>query len=380
MRGMTADAGGALGEVRLLDLADERAIYGSKLLADLGADAIRVEPPEGDRLRRRGPFSTDSAGAEHSLYYAYYGSNRRSVALDLGSDEGRAQLRRLALASDVVIETGRLAQAGIEVASLVEERPSLVVVSVSSFGSTGPWAEYASRDVDTRPLNPYGELNYVTAGGYAAIGALAALRHARETGEGQVVELAVHEAVPSCLEHVLMWAWHHKALPIAEGDVLPRRGSVHWSDAYAVMQALGGSIMVTVTPDPMKQLAWLVENGAEQDLLDPKYQDLTQPRLLMMRMMDVLRDWIAERDVEELFFEAQGRHFPYGWVLSPEQVAGSPQLDGRGWWADYEVGDATVRGPGAPYRFGGTPVGQRRRATEVDAETAAVLDEIGWGD
>lgn len=399
MRGMTAnpasDSAGALAGVRVLDLADERAIYGTKLLADLGADVIRVEPPEGDRLRRRGPFAAGDDGEEHSLYYAYYGSNRRSVALDLESDDGRARLRRLALASDVVIETEVLAEAGIEVAALLEAQPALVVVSVTSFGTSGPWAGFASTDlvagalggfvattgdVDTKPLNGYGELHHGTTGAYAAIGALSALHHARETGEGQLVELAVHEAVPSCLEHVLMWAWHHEALPFAEGDVLPRRASLHWSDAYEVMGARDGSVMVTVTPDPMKQLAWLIEVGAEADLLDPRYQDPEQPRAFGLRMMEVMRDWVANWDVEEFFFEAQRRHFPYGWVLSPDRVAASPQLEDRGWWAEYEVGDGIVRGPGAPYRLEETPVSHVRRAASPGGDSAEVLAEIGWGD
>ena len=392
---MNAAGPTALGTVRVLDLADERAIYGSKLLADLGADVIRVEPPGGDPLRQRGPHTTDDSGDEHSLYYAYYGSNRRSVVLDLEAGDGRDQLRRLALASDIVIDTGTLAAAGIEVASLLEERPLLVVVAVSGFGRTGPWADYLTTDlvagalgglvattgdIDTQPLNTFGELNFGTTGAYAAIGALAALRHARETGEGQVIDLAVNEAVASCLEHVLMWAWHHDELLSADGDVLPRRGSLHWSNAYEVMAAKGGSVMVTVTPDPMKQLAWLVEVGFEQDLLDPKYADPEQPRLLPMRMMEVLRDWVGGWEVEEFFFEAQDRHFPYGWVLSPDRVAASPQLEDRDWWADYEVGDSTVQGPGVPYRMEETPVGVARRERAPGADTEALLAEIGWGD
>lgn len=393
MRLMTSPPAGALREVRLLDLADERAIYGSKLLADLGADAIRVEPPEGDPLRRRGPFTTDGGDEKHSLYYAYYGSNRRSVALDLNTDDGREQLRRLAIASDVVIDTGTLAAAGIEVSALLEERPSLVIVSVSSFGSSGPWAEHLTTDlvagalggfvattgdVDTQPLKAYGEVNFGTTGLYAAIGALAALRHARETGEGQLVELSAHEAIPSALEHVLMWAWFHDDLVMAESDVLPRRGSLHWSDAYEVMTAKDGAVMITVTPDPMKQLAWLVETGAEQDLLDPKYADPEQQLQMMWRMMEVLRDWVVTRDVEEFFFEAQERHFPYGWVLSPDRVAESPQLAARDWWAEYQIGDREVRGPGAPYTLGDTPVSSRRSVAAPGAATAEVLEQIGW--
>ena len=393
----SASAGnGALAAVRVLDLADERAIYGPKLLADLGADVIRVELPEGDPLRAREPSVEDERGERHSLYYAYYGANRRSVTLDLESDAGRERLRRLALASDVVIETEALERAGIEVDALLEEHPALIVVSVTSFGRSGPWARFQSTDlvsgalggfvattgdVDTKPLNGYGELHHGTTGAYAAIGALSALRHARETGEGQLVELAVHEAVPSCLEHVLMWAWHHETLPFAENDVLPRRASLHWSDAYEVMAARGGHVMVTVTPDPMKQLAWLLEVGAEADLLDPRYADPEQPRLLMMRMMEVLRDWVAGWDVEEFFFEAQRRHFPYGWVLSPDRVAASPQLEERGWWAEYRLGDdRAVRGPGSPYRLQDAPVPPVRRVSAVGSETAEVLAEIGWDD
>ena len=84
---------GILQTIRVLDLADERAIYGSKLIADLGADVIRVEPPDGDRLRLRGPFASDNDGEEHSLYYAYYGSNRRSVTIDLGNARERETTR-----------------------------------------------------------------------------------------------------------------------------------------------------------------------------------------------------------------------------------------------------------------------------------------------
>lgn len=382
---------GALASVRVLDLTDQRAIYGAKLLADLGATVIRVEPPEGDPLRQRGPRTTN----DQSLYYANYASNRRSVTVDLTSEDGRAQLRQLAASVDIVIDTGTLAAANIEVDALLAEHPALVVVSVSSFGPTGPWSDYLTTDlvtgalgglvattgdIDTQPLNTYGELNFGTTGAYAAIGALAALNHARETGEGQLVELAAHEAIPSCLEHVLMWVWHQQELAIAFNDTLPRRGSLHWSDAYEVMTARDGAIMVTITPDPMKQLAWLVEEGVEQDLLDPKYADPENPRPMMMRMMQVLRDWVATQNVEDFFFESQARHYPYGWVLSPDHVAQSPQLESRHWWANYHLDGESVRGPGAPYHLEGTPIPTERTVEGPGASTADILAEIGWTD
>ena len=390
-----APTDGALGSVRILDLTDQRAIYGAKLLADLGATVIRIEPPEGDPLRQRGPRLATSEGSDHSLYYANYASNRRSVTVDLTTEDGRTQLRQLATSVDIIIDTGTLVAANIEVDSLLADHPALVIVSVSSFGPTGPWAGYLTTDlvtgalgglvattgdIDTQPLNTYGELNFGTTGAYAAIGALAALNHARETGEGQIVELAAHEAVPSALEHVLMWTWHNEDLPIAHDDVLPRRGSLHWSDAYEVMTARDGAIMVTITPDPMKQLAWLVEEGVEQDLLDPLYGDPENPRPMMMRMMEVLREWVADQNVEQFFFESQNRHFPYGWVLSPDRVAASPQLEARHWWADYHLDGATVRGPGAPYLLEDTPIPTTRTIEAPGASTADILAEIGWTD
>ena len=379
--------GGALAGVRVLDLTDERSIYGAKLLAELGALTIRPEPANGDPLRRRLPRS-DRAG---SLYYAYLGQNRRSIVLDESSPEGRSALLALCGSVDLVLDGGRLANAGIDVGELLVVHPELVVVSTSAFGSSGPWRDHLTTDLvagalgglvatcgdrDVQPLNPYGDLNYVTVGTYAAIGALAALANARRQGEGQQVELAAHEAIVSCLEHVLMWAWHHERLAIAHSDVLPRRGSLHWSDAYQVMTTRQGSVLVTVTPSPARQLAWLVEAGAEGDLLEPKYHDPEQPRALSMRMMEVLRGWVGEWTAEELFFEAQHRHLPYGQVLSTEQVVASPQLAARRWWVDYRVGDGTVEGPGAPYRLEATPSAPERVVEAVGESTTAILDSL----
>lgn len=226
-----APTDGALSSVRILDLTDQLAIYGAKLLADLGATVIRPEPPEGDPLRARLPHTSDG----NSLYYANYASNRRSITVDLTTDDGRAQLRQLAGTVDLILDTGTLETAAIDPQSLLDEHPALVIVSISAFGPTGPWSDYLTTDlvtgalgglvattgdIDTQPLNTYGELNFGTTGTYAAIGALAALNHARETNEGQLVELAAHEAIPSCLEHVLMWTWHNEDLVIATDDSL----------------------------------------------------------------------------------------------------------------------------------------------------------------
>jgi crotonobetainyl-CoA:carnitine CoA-transferase CaiB-like acyl-CoA transferase len=268
-------------------------------------------------------------------------------------------------------------------------------VQVTSFGTRGPWKDYlapdlvagalggvcaTTGDVDTVPLKPFGELNFMVSGAYAAIAALSALRHARETGQGQVVEAIVHEALASCLEQVFMFYWYHERLPGAESKVLPRRGSLHWSDCYQVVRAKDGWIMVTPTPRFDMQLAWLAQEECHEDLLDEKYQGAENIVALIHRTMDIMTRWAATKEVEPFFFEAQERHCPYGWVLSIDRVAANPQLEARRWWTDYVLGDRTVRGPGAPYQFADTPWEIRRPQAPAGADSEAVLAEIGWDD
>lgn len=382
------DSAGALAGVRVLDLTDERGIYGAKLLADLGADVVRPEPPEGDPLRSRGPH-VDAAQGTVSLWHVFFASNRRFFSLDPTSPAGEADLRRLVDRADVVLTCdGALGVEEADLENAKARRPELVVVEMSSFGREGPWRDYLAPDLvagalggsvattgdaDTPPLKTFGELNFLISGAYGAIAALAALYHARETGEGQGACVSVHECIASCLEHVLMFYWYQDRLPMAEEPVVPRQGSLHWSKAYRVMQAKGGSIMVTPTPSFDNQLAWLVEEDAHEDLIDPKYMELENRRLLSRRMMEVLEGWVATKDVEALFFDAQSRHCPYGWVLSIDKVAANPQLEAREWWVPVRVDGKEIRGPGAPYRFSDTPWSMGEYG---DAQT--VLAEIGW--
>ena len=361
---------GALDKLRVLDLTDERAIYGAKMLADLGAEVIRPEPPDGDPLRRRGPRDEGpEQGA--SLWHAFFASSRRFVTLDLETSPGGTLLRTLVDRADVVlVSTGAfgVVEAGLDEAR--RRRPELVVVETSSFGPDGPWRDYLAPDLvagalggavattgdaDTAPLKCFGELNFILSGAYAAIAALAAFRRVRDAGTGQAVHVPVHECIASCLEHVLLWYWYPDKMPTAGKRALARRGSLHWSNAYVVTPAKGGSIMVTPTPSFDNQLVWLIEKDAHEDLLDPKYQAPEHRRDYIRRFMEVLRNWVATRDVEELFYEAQDHHAPYGWVLPIDKVAANPQLEARDWWVDYPTATTTVRGPGAPYAFSNTP-------------------------
>ena len=373
---------GPLANVRVVDLTDDRAIYAGKLLGDLGAEVIRVEQEGGDPLRRRAPFHASGA----SLWHAFFASSRRFRS------EQPETVAQLAQSADIIFDCERLP----DPEALLAAHPSLVIVDVTSFGRSGPWSDYlapglvaealggiaaTSGDAGTPPLKLYGDQYAFVGGVYAAIGALAALRHARETGEGQIVRLAAHEALCSILEHVLMWAWHHDQVPFADGPVLPRQGSLHWSNAYVVMQAVGGSIMITPTPDFSKQVAWLVEEGTGMELLDERFSDPANVAEMIQLTMQTLREWVGAKEVEPFFHEAQARHHPYGWVMTTPEVAGNPQLAAREWWTPYPVGEASVAGPGAPYHFSETPwrIGSPERPDRRMDSRLRGNDDVGRG-
>lgn len=390
-----AEADSTLAGVRILDLTDERGIYGAKLLADLGADVVRPEPADGDPLRQRGPHREGVAEGSTSLWHTFFASNRRFFAVDPTTEKGRRQLTRLVARSDIVLTCdGAFGTAAVDLNAALQKNPALIVVDTSSFGPDGPWKDFIAPDLvagalggacattgdaDTPPLKSFGELNFMVSGAYIAIAALGALYSARQTGRGQQADISVHECIASCLEHVFMWIWYGDQLEMAQGPVLPRRGSLHWTNAYVVMQARGGSIMVTPAPDPQALMLWLVEEDAHEDLFDEKYLEPENLMAFSQRLMQILNDWVAERDVEEFFFEAQTRHCPLGWVLPIEKVAENPQLESRQWWVPYPAGTTATRGPGAPYRFSETPCTLNPYGGP-GADSAAILAEIGWED
>ena len=146
----TSGTASALGHLRVLDLAGNDGQYCGKLFADLGADVIKIEPPGGDPARYMAPFAEDSQGDEHSLRFLNFNTNKRSVTLDLTSDQGQDTLRRLASTADVLIETftpGYLDKVGLGYDSLSAVNPALVMASITPFGQTGPNKELQGSDL-----------------------------------------------------------------------------------------------------------------------------------------------------------------------------------------------------------------------------------------
>ena len=192
---------GALAGLRVLDLTDLKGHLCARLLADMGADVIKIEPPGGDSARRVGPFVDDRPHRDRSLFFWFYNLNKRSLTLDLSHPEGAAILRRLAEGADVVVESfkpGEMARMGLGWDVLHALNPALVLCSIAPFGQTGPYSGYAADDSvltalsgmlyvngfpDAAPVRPFGLQAYHSASYYAAIATMCALLARDSSGE-----------------------------------------------------------------------------------------------------------------------------------------------------------------------------------------------------
>jgi benzylsuccinate CoA-transferase BbsE subunit len=207
---------GPLCGYRVLDLAGPLGLHCTKLLADMGADVIKIEPPRGDESRNIPPFKDDVPHPEQSLYFLHFNTNKRGITLDVEKPDGRAILFELARNADVLIETARpggMDELGIGYAALRAQNPRLVYASITPFGQTGPWRDYKANDMaglalgnllylagepGEPPLQPPGEIAYGMASTYGAFGIAVALYHRLESGKGQYVDVSMHE----CAGHI----------------------------------------------------------------------------------------------------------------------------------------------------------------------------------
>ena len=141
---------GPLAALRVLELADETGQFCGKLLGDLGAEVVKIEPPGGEPCRRIGPFVDDIPHPERSLSFWYYNTSKRGITLNLDTADGLHLFRRLAATADLILETfrpGYLSSLGCDYAALSQQKPGLVLCSLTPFGQTGPWRDYLSSDL-----------------------------------------------------------------------------------------------------------------------------------------------------------------------------------------------------------------------------------------
>jgi crotonobetainyl-CoA:carnitine CoA-transferase CaiB-like acyl-CoA transferase len=379
-----------LEDLRVLEIGDRGEVAG-KLLADAGADVLRVEPPAGARSRCLGPFRGDVPGPDGSLRYGYFNTSKRGITLAPDTADGRVLWRRLVQTADVVIDSS-----GPGVLDALDcgygefaDRSALIWCSITPFGLTGPWRDWATTDLVAMalggpvascgyddhtlpPVCPDGDHSLWISGEYAAIGILTALYDRDRTGDGQLVDVSVHEAISGTTEGAFgNYEYFGRVVQRQTGRHAEINPSSPWQyrcrDGRYV-NLMGGGIPRSVQTW-RALVAWLKEHGLAADLGDPKYEplvhtDARNPSPERAHVVEVLGRFVETLTVEEAYRGGQALHTAWGAIRRPEENLDDPHWADRGFFVEQEVAGhgAPVRYPGAPYRFSATPVSVRRRA------------------
>jgi crotonobetainyl-CoA:carnitine CoA-transferase CaiB-like acyl-CoA transferase len=281
----------ALEGIRVLDLADRSAALAGRILADLGAEVILVEPPGGNPIRRLAPFLHDEPGPEQSLAHQYFNANKRSVVLDLGTADDKARFQALVAAADVIIDTaapGRLDDLGLGHHDLRAHNPALIQVSVTPFGLDGEWRHWKATDLvagaagglvwvcgepRSIPVQGAADPSHTMAGLCAASATLIALtgRWRNNHSHGTHVDVSLQEATAMAVMQTANptnWAWHGR---------IPRRPGL----SNALRCADGGHVGFLVRPDRFDAfLAWCDRVGVDHGMTtdDWEWSLLSAPR------------------------------------------------------------------------------------------------------
>ena len=354
--------------MRVLDLTHHVAgPYCTKLLADFGADVVKVERPGGDPGRTLPPFPDDEPHPERSLLFAYLNTSKKSITLNLNTPTGRSLFEKLLIESDILVENFAprvMPSLGLDYDTVAAINPSLVMVSISNFGQTGPYRDYKAADIihyalgglmyifgsaDREPLKHALRQTQFKAGTNAATAALIGWYHQQFTGVGQHIDISIQECVSSALRDTTSLYTYagstRQRQPAYAGDM--PRSPVPTQDGYIVPIHFGGAVDWDGVADfigapALKDEALATPEGRLNNA--QALQEALESGMAHWRKFDLMRE--AHRR----------RGHIYGVVHSPAEVLASEQYRARGYFADIDhpvIGEAKY--PGAPFIMGETP-------------------------
>ena len=360
---------GALHGLRVIELGPSVATaFCGKLLAGLGAEVIKVEPPEGDPLRFAGPFPGGEPRPNASGAFLQLNTGKQSLTLDIEVPTGQELLRRLVATADAVIESfapGHLESLGLGHAALARDHAALVTVSVTPFGQTGPYRDYAANeliiyaasgymslagDPDREPHKAYGDQSALHTGYQAALATITALTALDRTGEGQWVDVAQADAA----------AFLSSGAPhgyISRGEISGRNGN------RLTGQRASSSYPSTLRPC---KDGWIHAHGNFRyprlmgELMDsPRLNEpdvLATPHGHADEIDAIMDAWLAQYDKWEVVRRAQEMRIHFTEVMTPPEILADPAYVERDFWFEYDHPEAGhVVQPGPVVRLDGTP-------------------------
>ena len=392
---------------RVLDLTDQRGMLAGQILADLGADVIAIEPPDGSPARSLGPFAGDDPGPDRSLFWWAYARNKRGITCNLDHPEGKALVHQLAAGADFILESsdpGVMAARGLGYDDLSAGHDTLIYTSISAFGQTGPKAGYQATDLilmaaggplilsggaGEAPVRVSVPQAWSHASGEAAIAAMIALRARSATGRGQYVDISAQQSVAAATMSANLAASIGAAetARVAGGMAVgPFTGKLIWevADGYISLTFLFGA---GIGPFSRRLFEWMYDEGEctieDRDLdwigLGAEFITGARPLTEWDRLMDVVGAFLKKRTRAELFDEAQSRSLLIVPVTTVDEVANSEQFEARDFWREHEMPGwpEPVRFPGPFVKLSDNQIEYQRRAPTLGEHNAEIYAELG---
>lgn len=331
--------------------------FASKLMAIMGADVVKVEPPRGDSSRSQPPFLGDTPHPERSGLFLYLNTNKRGVTLDLDQPGGRAIARRLIAWADIVIDDTPPAEAAarnLSYAQVEAVNAAAVLVSTTPFGQDGPYSGYESSDLvelalggllyitgepDREPLRMGGQPSAYFAGLATFSGALIALYARDATGEGQHVDVSALEGVAT--------AQMYSGLNSEYLHVDRER----MNSLAPLFAAKDGFVGVMYRQPDWTEFCTMM--GRPDMITDERFRDVVSRRVHQEELNSIVGRWIAEQPKEELYHRAQRKRMPFGYICDARDLMQSAQYIERGFFQEIDHPVAgTLTYPGMPMRWG----------------------------
>lgn len=368
---------------RVIELADMKGDFGAKLLGDLGADVIKVEPPDGSPVRRLAPFAADQPDPERSLLFLSRNTNKRGVTLDLSRAEGRDLFRRLIATADVFIESNRpgyLAELELDYEHLKEVNPSLVMAAITDFGQTGPHRDFKGAPIvavagsgamvkagypDQVPPPPANPLGYNLASSMAALSIAIALYGRGVTGQGEYIDISAQEASMGCLDP---WAVPNYSYGSPGQD----RGTFVLQSLYPTKD--GRVRIISNLPRHWAALRSLL--GDPPELAAPELQDPAYRREHGSELHELISARTQTWSTQDLFAQGQAAGLIVTPLQPPSGYVNDPNEAARGFWEEVDhpvAGKARYAGMAA--RYGEIPLGIKRPAPLLGQHNGEVFGQ-----
>ena len=412
---------GPLSGLKVIEFTDEIAPWAGKLLAEMGADVVRIEPIEGSKTRWYEPFLDDTPDPEQSLFFWHYNVRKRSVALDIETKAGRDLFIRLVADADILIEDqapGKMAEFGIAYDTLSQENDSLVHAAITPFGQSGPRATEPATDLtllagsgpawscgyddhELPPIRGGGGQGYHTASHWAVISILTAIIAKEQIGRGQFIDINASAASNVSTEAAsYTWLVAQETVQRQTG----RHAGVRPSSPTQVQAADGRWINSGVPArqgkDFQKTYDWLVDEGLVEQFPEAPLLQLGGERegFLNLGAISSGEDeegaaifaagraamvlLIKSLPAYEYFTKAQERGFQCGIIYSPEEVVQDPHFAARGFPLDIEHPELgrSFTYPGVPYKFLGSPCEIKTRPPFLGEHTRDIMISLEYSE